>query len=100
MNQYFVKLDSFLLSHPSNYGATDVNSILEFLWYCYMEYNPIHTQDIQNRFDELEPIIKALSFDDGTDLFNTVCSLCVEYEKQAFLEGLHLGAKLNKELSN
>ncbi len=98
MQKFLKSLCFHLENQQIHYYDADVHSILEFMWYCYTESNPIHTQDIQQHFDALEPIIKSLSFDDGTELFNTVCSLCVEYEKQAFLEGLHVGAHLHKEL--
>ena len=98
MNQNIKNLTQHLLEKTSNYGATDINSLLEFLWYCYTEYNPIHTKTIQKHFEDLEPIMESLSFDDSTLLFTSVCSLCTEYEKQAFLEGLHLGVHLHQEL--
>ena len=97
-SQNIKNLPQHLLEKTFNCGAPDVNSILEFLWYCYTEYNPIHTQAIQEHFENLEPIMERLSFDDSTLLFSAVCALCVEYEKQAFLEGLHIGAHLHQEL--
>ena len=98
MQNYMELLRLHLKNKQINYGDTDIQSILEFLWFWYTEFNPIHTQTIQKHFEDLEPIMDRLSFDESTLLFTTVCSLCTEYEKQAFLEGLHIGAHLHQEV--
>ena len=69
MQQYIHILRSYLKNKTLCFHDTDINSILEFIWHSYTECNPIHTQTIQKYFEDLEPIMEKLSFDDSTLLF-------------------------------
>ncbi len=99
MNLYISNLRTYLSKHQPNYGAPEISSLLEFLWQSYTTENPIDSDQIRALFDSLGPIHDALSVEDSDLLFQTICSLCIEHERVAFLEGLRIGARLTAELA-
>ena len=98
MNFPINMLNNHLLSHVASMELPDVQSILDFIHYTYMEYNPIHTDSIRSHFNELNPIMDQLSLEQADLLFHHICDLCQEFEKEAFRDGLYTGAKLATEL--
>ena len=99
MNPYINKLKAYLSEHQPKYGCPEIPSLLEFLWQTYTSENPIKSAEIRALMESLTPIHEALSIEDSDMLFGTVCSLCTEYERLAFLEGLRTGARLTTELA-
>lgn len=99
MNPYIHNLKAYLSEHRPNYGAPEISSLLEFVWQTYTAENPIDSDQIRALFDSLGPIHDTLSLEDSDLLFQTVCSLCIEHERVAFLEGLRTGARLTTELA-
>lgn len=96
--RYTDLIRNYLTDHAPNYGDTDIHSLLEHLWRSYTEYNPVDSDTICAQLRTLEPIFEALPFEKSNELFNIVFTLCAAYERSAFLEGLHVGARLILEL--
>ena len=99
MNRYIQTLNDYLADHIPTSDAMDIHSVFDFLHYCYMDWNPIHTDTIKSCFDDISPVMDELSRSHSDLLFQKVCELCEEYERQVFLDGLYLGAKFTAELS-
>ena len=98
MNSYIKKLRHYLASFAVDCDNPDIETVLDFLWYSYTMEHPIYSETIKQSFQNLEPVFDSLTLEHADLLFAEVCSLCQEHEKLAFLEGLHLGAKLVQEL--
>ena len=99
MNKYIAKLNAFLEEQSPNYGNDDIQSLLEMLHYYYTLENPVDTAVIRCQFKELNDILSKLSLSDNNAVFEQTCSISASYERQAFLEGIHVGLRLFLELN-
>ena len=99
MEQYIAILKRYLAENPPEYMDTDIHSLLEMLWRCYTESNPVDNDETKALYRSLDPIFDVLPFEDSNFLFGTVVSLCRVFERQAFLSGLRVGAQLTVEIA-
>ncbi len=99
MNIYVEKLKSYLLEQLPDYGDSDASSLLEMLYDYYTTTTPTINERIRNYFSVLDNILAPLSWEENNAVFDLTCTLCSEYERHAFLEGLHVGVRLITELS-
>lgn len=99
MNPYVEKLKLHLLEQTPDYGYGDASSLLEMLYYYYTTANPINNESIHDHFNRLDNILTPLSWEENNAVFDLTCMLCSEYERRAFLEGVHVGVRLITELS-
>lgn len=88
----------YLKEHPCQYGITSVTSMLEFLWDHYTNENPVDSTQIRSGFRELDALAETLSWEDQNQISEMVVRLCLDHERQAFTEGIFVGAKLMAEL--
>ena len=79
----------------SNVGA---GSLLDFIYQCYSEFHAIDNDQIRACLAELEHFHEAMSIEESDRLFSLVADLCIEHERAAFTEGLHVGVQLMEEL--
>lgn len=98
MNPYIAALNEHLRTHPPEYGDSNITSLLEFLWRSYSAYNPIHSEQILSALSPLEAIFDSLPYDDANLLFDQISTLCLIYEREALMSGIHIGARLAMEL--
>lgn len=98
MDAFVLKMKEYINNYPPNYEYDDINSLLESFGSYYLMCNPVENENIKDRFLSLEPIMKSLSRKRETKLFHTMLDICDEYEKQAFQEGIRVGAQLICEL--
>lgn len=99
MNRYIENLKSFLAEQTANYAYDDANSLLEMLYYYYTANNPVDNGVIRCQFKELNDILCHLSTAETDAVFSLTGDLCVSYERQAFLDGIHVGMRLFSELN-
>lgn len=99
MKPYIEKLNAYLDSRPMKLEGADFDSVLDFLYNTYVEYHPIETKEIRMQWQSIESIMESLSLDDNNRVFLTMCSICDGYQEAAFREGLLLGARLERELT-
>ncbi len=97
MQKYIKALRDYCKQNPQNHG--DAESVMEFLYWHYAEFNPIDNRKIRNSFAKLRQQYSHLSLQEFDPIFTTVSDLCVEHERLAFLEGLRLGVTLMMELA-
>jgi len=100
MNRYIENLKSFLAEQTPNFGYDDANSLLEMLYYYYTVANPVDNAVIRCQFKDLNDILCRLAINEQNAIFGIAGNLCVSHARQAFLEGIHVGARLAAELSN
>lgn len=91
-------LKKYLDEHIPNYGDDDIHSIVECIYWHYAENNPIHYSTIKECFAQMKDILTKLTFCEYDGIISTVCKLCAEHEKEAFVAGLQTGIRLITEL--
>ncbi len=97
MQHYIKALRDYCKRNPLNHG--DSESVMEFLYWHYAEFNPIDNQKIRNSFAQIRQQYPHLSMEEFDPIFTAVSDLCVEHEHLAFLEGLRLGVTLMMEMT-
>ncbi len=97
MQKYIKALRDYCKQNPLNHG--DAESVMEFLYWHYAEFNPIDNRKIRDGFAQIRRQYPHLSMQEFDPIFTTVSDLCVEHERRAFLEGLRLGVTLMTELA-
>ena len=97
MEKYIIALQNYCKQNPPN--AEEAQSVMDFLYCTYAEYNPIDLQNIEERFAELRNHFKELDLQRFDPIFVTVSELCAEHERLSFMEGIRLGVTLMLELT-
>lgn len=98
MNRYIDALNSFLSHQTPSFRYADASSILEMLYYYYTADNPVDNGVIRCALHSCEDIHRELPLEKADTVFDHVSRLCSLYEKQAFLDGVHVGSRLSEEL--
>ena len=98
MNRYIKNLKSFLSEQPPNFGYADANSILDMLFYYYIDANQIDNAVIRCQFRDLDITLSDLSWENNEKVFSLAVDLCISHAKKAFTEGVLIGMQLFTEL--
>ena len=98
MDKMAERLKTYIDTHPFDSGDSDCETVLDQLYQAYQESHESDPLDIQVGFRELDKLLSHLPLEDNNAVFNLCCSLCVEYEHKAFIDGLQYGAHLILEL--
>ena len=85
---------TYLKDNPPNYQG-QANGMLELRYFTFAEYNSVETPEFKEQTDPLKEKLRALV---DTDYMDIVFSLCAAYERQGYLEGIKVGARLMMEL--
>ena len=89
----------YLKEHPANYQG-QVDTLLELLYQAFTEYNSVETSEFKKAIHPLREKLRSLvdTEQDADDYMDIVFSLCAAYERQGYLEGIKVGARLMIEL--
>lgn len=98
MNRYIEKLKSFLLEQTPKFAYDDARSILDMLYFYYMDSNSVDSAVIRCKFCELDKVLSKLSLADCDRVFLLTVELCVSHARHAFSEGVQVGMRLFTEL--
>ena len=96
MNHYTVKLRAYLDQNPIGY--TNGDSLLEQLYWCYIESNRFDSAELRKQFQQLYYSLPMLSEAQFDEVFSAVSALSVEQEKLSFQIGMKLGFRMAWEL--
>lgn len=96
MKRYLEALRRDLDKNPPSFG--DADSVLEMLYGCYNQYNRMDAEAVKTGFEELYAKMTGMPLRDMDDIIYTACTLCREYEKSGFVEGVKVGIRLAEEL--
>ena len=90
---------AYLKDNPPNYQG-QANGMLELLYFTFAEYNSVETPEFKVQTDPLKEKLRALvdTEQEADDYMDIVFSLCAAYERQGYLEGIKVGARLMMEL--
>lgn len=75
-------------------GMDSVEEIAERIYSCYPSRTTMDNGIIRSNFDLIGEHTKDLPFEQSDSIFSAAVAIGAECEKQAFLDGLALGAKL------
>ena len=89
----------YLKEHPANYQG-QVDTLLELLYQAFTEYNSVETSEFKKAIHPLREKLRSLvdTEQDAYDYMDIVFSLCAAYERQGYIEGIKVGARLMMEL--
>ena len=89
----------YLKEHPANYQG-QVDTLLELLYKAFTEYNSVETSEFKKAIHPLREKLRSLvdTEQDADDYMDIVFSLCAAYERQGYIEGIKVGARLMMEL--
>ena len=92
-------LAQYLKEHPANYQG-QVDTLLELLYQSFTEYNSAETPEFKKGIHPLREklITMADTEQDADDYMDIVFSMCAAYERQGYIEGIKVGARLMMEL--
>ena len=99
MDKIAQRLKAYIDTHPIDLGDSDCETVLDQLYQAYAESHESDPPEIRESFKELDELLGALPLNDNNAVFNLCCSLCIAYERKAFVAGLQYGAYLMTELN-
>ena len=92
------KIRGYFETHKIDFSTLGAESLLEFIYQCYSEFRGLDNERIRACLADLEHFHETMSLDESDRLFSLVARLCIEYERAAFTEGIHVGVQLMEEL--
>ena len=87
-----------LMEYPLDAQNTGLSSVLELLYTAYAETQTDDPEDIKQAYQRLDDLLQDVSLDMNNAVFSLVCQIQCTGEERAFLDGVHIGAHLVKEL--
>ena len=100
MDKIAVWLKAYIDAHPFDPGDSDCETVLDQLYQAYAESHKSDPPESCHRIKELEKLLCYLPLEDNNAVFNPCCSLCIAYERKAFIDGPQYGAHLISEISS
>ena len=101
------QIKSYLEDHPANYYG-QMDSLLELIYHSYTEFNSVESPEFKAIVNPLDEKLRSLVETDGKTeaevdeeadkYMNIVFALCSAYERQSYIEGMKVGARLVMEL--
>lgn len=73
---------------------------MELIYQAYTEFNSVETPEFKAIIDPLDQTLRSLveTDEEADEYMNVVFELCTAYERQGYIEGLKVGARLMCEL--
>lgn len=89
----------YLKEHPANYQR-QADTLLELLYQSFTEYNSVETPEFKKVIHPLQEKLRSLvdTEQEADEYMDIVFSLCAAYERQGYIEGIKVGARLMMEL--
>ena len=98
MYPYISIIKDQLSQNMPYYGEDDVNSVLEMLYSIYRKRSRGDSEAVGACFSQLDEVLQKLTLKDYDKVWNAACNLHSTVEKEAFLEGIRVGATLVSEI--
>ena len=94
MNEYLTALQTHLITQQS----TNQN-ILNLLYDAYNDTTGMDNAEIKADFERLYQLMNGKPLKEVDEIIYTVCTLCRDYERAGFIEGVKVGIGLSQELA-
>ena len=98
MENYINAFNEYIAENHTTLKCPDVATLLDMLFCCYSQRNCLNTVTIRENFQQLDDILDILPLRQQDQVIDLTCDLCVEYQREAFREGVSVGFRLYKEL--
>ena len=95
MNPWIEEIRSFLSYQTSSIRAQDARTLIEALWNIYGS----KPDAIKEQMCALEPFMNTLSQKRSRQIICTATEICMERERDAFWEGVRVGAAILLEIT-
>ena len=96
MNEFVTALHTHLASQQPNYPV-NAESILEVLFDAYNESSGFDNAAIKADFEELYRLMNGRALKEIDEIICAVLTLCRDYEKVGFIEGVKVGIRPVRE---
>ncbi len=100
MQSYIQDFRAYVQAHKLIFDQDCPQPCLDSLWWHYGEYHNLDNEVTREGFRAIRVHLDKLPVHDSDSLFTEISTLCAEYERLAFIAGLHLGAQLMQELKD
>lgn len=97
MKQLREILTAYLSDHPIDFGTSDADSILDFLYSAYSEAHGNDPPETKALFAQLGEYLEMLPLETNNAMFFIIVKLCTEHERRGFIEGIRWGMQLATE---
>ena len=98
MRESFAALKRYISEEELNCQDPDAKSFMELLFNAYTGLNGFDNEVIRKDFATLYATLNGKDLTEIDEIIDTVCTLCLDYEKVAFKEGVKVGIRLAKEI--
>lgn len=97
MRQLKEKLAQYLAEYPIDFGTSDADSILDFLYGAYSESHESDPPETKALFAQLGEHLEMLPLETNNAMFFIIVKLCTEHERRGFIEGIRWGMQIATE---
>ena len=97
MKAVYQSLATHVATHHQQLGNHE--SVIGMIYNCYKDQNNMENSEIKTGFEMLYSLLCGKSSDETEEFVDTVCALCSEHEKIAFIEGIQIGIRLAQEVN-
>lgn len=95
---FFRKLQERVYAESPDFGDEDASTVLELLYSAFAELNNFDSQEAKELFHNIYEQLNHKPLREIDEIMDPVCTLCREYEKAGFTEGVKIGIRLRDEL--
>lgn len=74
-------------------------TILEFLYECYCQFNNLDDVQIKADFDALYENMNGMTLREMDKVIYPVCRLCHDHERSGLINGIMVGIRMRNELT-
>ena len=92
------KIRAYFETRKIDLSDAGAELLLDFIHQCYSEFHSFDNEQIRACLADLDHFHETMSIEESDRLFHLVARLCIEYERAAFTEGIHVGVQLMEEL--
>lgn len=100
MGSYMEILKTYIADNPLQIECSNTHILLEILYCCFCQRKKTDAQSIRDYFRNLDGILSPQPVSEQDDIFNLICSLCTEYARNGFSDGIIAGFHLFNELNH
>ena len=98
MEAYIAAINNYISENKPTVNCPNVDSLLDMLFCCYSQRSCVNSATVRQSFRQLDEILDTLPLPQQDQVVDLTCDLCVEYQKNAFREGVLVGFRLYQEL--
>ena len=91
-------LNAYLAEHPYKFEAEDMDKLVDVLFWHYMEFNFVSSEELKNKTADARACIGKLTEQEADDLFGCFYLICMEYQRLAFTAGAQAGSRMALEM--